>query len=272
MNCLVIGGSGFVGARIVAAAAQAHWHVTSVNRANYAAHKGQTFDLVINANGNARKFIAEKDPSADFVASVVSVQNSLRDFEFQRYVLISSIDVYSRPDDAAYTLETAEIDPAKVTVYGRHKRLAELAVMECNRPWQIVRLGQMIGPDLRKGPVFDLLQGDPVWVHPDSEYPFLHTHTVARLLLELAMKGTENEIFNVCGQGSVSFREIAKLASERAATIRYAAAQLQQYRISVAKLAQAFVVPDSFSEIRSFLALPPAIGIPENDPLSRVVR
>ena len=73
----IIGGNGFVGsayARLLAAQGVPHQVVT---RENYASLRGGACDVLINANGNSKKFLAAREPLNEFDQSVRSVAQSL---------------------------------------------------------------------------------------------------------------------------------------------------------------------------------------------------
>jgi dTDP-4-dehydrorhamnose reductase len=95
-----------------------------------------------------------------------------------------------------------------------HKSLAEQVVQHYARSWLIVRLAGMVGPALRKNPVFDILNGLPLRIHPDSQYQFMSTTEVARILWQLAQTNIRGQIFNVCGDGLISPRAIAALSGK----------------------------------------------------------
>jgi nucleoside-diphosphate-sugar epimerase len=265
-SCLVIGAHGFVGSALASEARARGWAVTDGTRERLDALTGQRFDLVINANGNARKYLARRDPDFDYRATVESVQRSLRAFPCDRYLLISSVDVYPTPARVDTTHEDAAIAPANLDTYGRHKLLAEQAVIEGASAWLIVRLGQMLGPGLAKGPIFDLLHGRPLWVDPDSRYPFLRTDKVATIAVALAMSHT-NQRFNVCGRSSASVREaIAALGLpepgvDRSGALAPAldrAKPRERYAIDTRKLEASYPgpLPRSSDELQAFLADP----------------
>ena len=58
--------------------------VTAIGRDNYQKFRGQSCDLLINANGNSKKFLADDDPAAEFDASVASVLRNFVDFPAKR--------------------------------------------------------------------------------------------------------------------------------------------------------------------------------------------
>ena len=206
-SCLVIGGRGFVGSAMAARARDLGLVVSAIGRDDYGEAVGRRFDVVVFAAGNARRYLADRDPSADLDASVGAVYRALRDFPSERFVLASTVDVYPDPSRLEATREDAPIDPARPSTYGFHKRLAELVTMRDAPGWLIVRLGQMLGPGLRKGPVFDALHGEPLRVSPASRYPFLRTSSVAELTFALLEAGATEAVYNVCGRGSVALAD-----------------------------------------------------------------
>lgn len=253
-RCLVIGGRGFVGSALVDEAAAAGWDVAAVGREDYAERAGEAFDLVIHANGNARRFKANAEPLWDFEASVRPVYRAVLDFPAAHHALISSVDVYNDPSRIEATTEEVAIDLVRLPPYGFHKRLAELCMMRHARSWQIFRLAQMVSPRLSKGPIYDLLQGQPLWIDPASELPYLTTQHAARAVIDLVAHAPRGEIYNVCGRGSVPFHRVLELLDATAHCRTFAGYERQVYRIDTTKTHRLSALPDSWNEIRTFIA------------------
>ena len=144
MKIFVLGGQGFVGSAIVRRAQRRRHTVTVITRHNYASWRGQPCDLLINANGNSKKFLADQDPSGVFEASVTSVLRSLVDFPCKQYVYLSSIDVYPHVDDCRMNRETAQIDFQLLSRYGLHKYLAEQLVRKYARDGSFFDWGEWL--------------------------------------------------------------------------------------------------------------------------------
>lgn len=211
---LLVGGQGFVGSafnRLLTARGIAH---ESITRESYRRAVGSTGTVLINAAANSRKYVAEQDWPADFDASVASVVRTIRDFRVDLYVLLSSVDVYNVLDDPDRNAEDAVIDPLRLSTYGFHKYVAEACVRRHAPRWLIVRLAGMVGPGLKKNPVFDVLHGRPLSIHPDSQYQFMSTDEVAGVVWNLIEAGWENRVVNVCGSGLISPREIGELSGK----------------------------------------------------------
>ena len=211
---LLVGSQGFVGSafsRLFTAGRIAHEPIT---RESYPRAVGSTGTVLINASANSRKYLAEQDWQADFEASVESVLRTIRDFRVERYVLLSSVDVYNVLDDPGQNGEDAVIDPLRLSTYGFHKYIAEAFVRRHAPRWLIVRLAGMVGPGLKKNPIFDVLHGRPLSIHPDSQYQFMSTDAAAQVVWRLVESGCSNRVVNVCGTGLISPREIAHLAGK----------------------------------------------------------
>ena len=222
--------------------------VTVIGREDYASALGQRFQVAVFAAGNARRYLAAQDPARDLEANVASVYRAIRDFPAERFVLASSVDVYPDPTRIEETREDAPIDLARLSTYGFHKRLAELVTLREAASFVVMRLAQMIGPGLRKGPIYDLLHGEPLRVCSASSYPFLRTARVAELTFELLAGGARGAIFNVCGQGSVALERV--LALRPSGHVFAEDARLERYEVDVAAIAARHSVPSSWDEVR----------------------
>jgi nucleoside-diphosphate-sugar epimerase len=251
----VIGAGGFVGSAFVRRLrADPECRLREVTRANYDDEKGRSADVMIDCSGNSRKFLAEELPAQDFDLSVGQRLRTLADFPAAVHVHISSVDVYHELGSPEGTREGVVIDVARVSNYGFHRLLAEELVRHYASGWLIVRLAGMVGPGLKKNPVHDILHGQPLRIHPDSRYQFLNTDDVARLVLELVDANVGKEVFNVCGQGTISPRAIALLAG-RALDLSLVdpAVPPRVVDASVEKLRARAAVPSTEATVSEFL-------------------
>jgi nucleoside-diphosphate-sugar epimerase len=251
---LLVGGHGFVGSafhRLFQARGIAHEPIT---RESYPRAVGRAGSILINASANSRKYLAEEDWHADFDASVSAVVQTLRDFHADLYVLLSSVDVYNTLDDPARNAEDAVIDPLRLSTYGFHKYMAEACVRRHAPRWLIVRLAGMVGPGLKKNPVFDVLQGRPLSIHPDSKYQFISTDAVADVVWRLIESGETNRVINVCGQGLISPRAISALAGRPLVVSPAAAASAARIVDINTRLAGGLVtLPDTLATVAEFV-------------------
>lgn len=208
---IIIGGEGFVGSAYTRWCQQNQVNHLVINRANYQNYIGTKCDLLINANGNSKKFLAKENPLAEFDASVRSVRQSLIDFPSKKYVFLSSCDVYPDCSNPESTQENTIINIVQQSPYGFHKYLAEQCVCHCHPDWLIFRMGGFVGEGLKKNPIFDILQGEKLWLHPESELQYINTDIAANAVMTIVKEGVNREIFNLCGNGLVRLQDIIDL-------------------------------------------------------------
>ena len=248
---LVLGGEGLVGSAILRTCTASGRSCAAVTRDNYGAMRGSACDIFVNANGSSRKLLAGRDPLADFEANVRSVRASLVDFRFRRYVHISSCDVYPDCSSPSSTREDAVLDPAAQSPYGFHKWLAEQCVRHSATDWLILRCGGFVGPGLKKNPIFDIINGGPLFLDAESELQFLRTDRAAEILLHLLESGARNEIFNLCGRGVVRLSEVVALAP-RPVPVQ-PGSPLVRYEISLEKISRIIEPPETRPEVLEFV-------------------
>ena len=251
---LLLGGQGFVGSAFNRLFTQRGIAHESITRDSYAGAVGRAGATLINASANSRKYLADQDWAADFDASVASVVRTMRDFRAGLYVLLSSVDVYNVLDDPDGNGEDAVIDPFRLSTYGFHKYIAEACVRRHAARWLIVRLAGMVGPGLKKNPVFDVLHGRPLSIQPDSQYQFMSTDAVAGVVWRLIESGVTNRVVNVCGQGLISPRTISQLAGKPLVVAPDAAASPPRIVHIDTRLARRFgPLPDTMATIADFV-------------------
>lgn len=255
MTVAVIGANGFVGSAILKHLQEQDIAVTGVSRENYQTAKEPSYDVVFNASNNSKKYISDREPVTDFDLSVVQQMRVLADFPSHLHVLLSSVDVYSDLDSYEFTKEELSPETTKASHYGFHKFIAEECVRHYAPNWLIVRLAGMVGPNLKKNPVFDILNGQPLRIHPESQYQFMHTSDVARIVWDLVESGMSKKIVNVCGNGLISPNQIAQMAQKEIDLTQLPAdSRPRNVRINVEKLAGITKVPTSEDAIRRFLS------------------
>ena len=141
-------------------------------------------------------------------------------------------------------LKSRPIDVCRISNYGLHKLLAEELVRHYASRWLIVRLAGMVGPELRKNPVFDVLNHQPLRIHPDSQYQFAATDLIAERVWRLMEAGEADQVFNVCGRGLVSPRQIAGLAGRKLDLSRLGPdARPRVVNVNIGKVSRRFEMP-----------------------------
>jgi len=247
----IIGGHGLVGSAFVRACEAANLPYTVLDRETYSNHLGEHCELLINANGNSKKPLAKERPLEDFDRSVRSVRASLEDFRFDRYVHLSSCDVYPDCSSPQATREDLTLKPAQQSPYGFHKYIAEQCVEHSARDWMIFRFGGFVGPGLKKNAIYDILHGGPLWLDPASELQFLHTDAAARIVLELARRGITREVINLCGRGTVPLTDVL-YATGNAIPVQPNSPRVR-YDVSIEKISQWLEVPDTRTAVLDYV-------------------
>lgn len=169
----LIGYTGFVGSNILAqrpvpsGTGQRPFNCL-YNSKNIEDIQNKNFDLLVCAGAPGTKWIANKNPEAD-MASIQSLIDNLKTIKCNKFVLVSTIDVYPQPL-IGYD-EDSSIDDSQLTAYGQHRHLLE-NFAEDNFDSLIIRLPGIYGQGLKKNVIFDLLNNIPVTVNPQSKLQF----------------------------------------------------------------------------------------------------
>lgn len=148
----LIGFSGFVGSTLLGQRPfQSRFNSQNISDIN-----GRSFDTVVCCAAPAQKWIANRDPAADR-ANIDQLMTHLETVACQRFVLISTVDVFKHP--AGVTEETP-VDEEGLHAYGLHRRLLEKSVADRFSTHLIVRLPGLVGPGLRKNVLYDFLHSN----------------------------------------------------------------------------------------------------------------
>jgi len=173
MKSALIGHTGFVGGNLRAQGSFTDFY----NTKNLADIEGREFDLVVSAGAPAAKWLANKEPEADWT-SLSRLMSSLERVRAKKFVLVSTVDVHARPIDVD---ETTALDTDLAQPYGRHRILLERFVSERFPGATTIRLPALFGPGLKKNVVFDFLNENRLdLVHQDGSFQFYDLANVWR--------------------------------------------------------------------------------------------
>ncbi len=249
MKIFILGHKGFVGSGISDYFTSKGVEFEGIDRSNYGSLVGKECDLFINVAGSSKKRLATTDPKIDFAANVVDTANSIFDFKAKKYVYLSTIDVYNNV--SSKPKEITIIEPLKLSNYGFDKYFAEQIVRKYCPSWIIVRAAGMVGRNMSKNAVFDILNFGKTFVSPKSEYQYMNTLDLGRILHQLSEK-TENDIFNVCGDGAIAVEEIAKIAGVTLPKECYKL-PAEKYEVDVSKASKYCKIPKTRDTIIDFM-------------------
>ena len=246
---LVIGSEGLVGKAIINHLEKRRNKVIKVNRNNYNKLKGQKVDVLINANGNSYRYKANNSPKWDFDKSFLSVKKTFNDFKFNTYVYISSVDAYHELNDTKLNKETCDININDLDYYGFHKYLSEQIVRRYCKNYLIFRLGSVIGPKMKKGPIYDIMNKNRVNMNINSKLTFIQDKTIALVILKVLNKNINCEIFNLTGKKFFSLNKLLNKFPD----IKYINSKTYSYDINVNKINKYHKMPSSEREVYDFL-------------------
>ena len=252
MKVFILGGKGFIGSAFVRFCEKEEIDYDCIDLDNYEAFRGRDCEILINVAGNSKKYLSNERPVEDFRFSLEALLSSFFDFSFSKYIYLSSIDVYADHEDPACNREDSVIDIGKISHYGFHKYLGEKIVEHYLSDWLIIRLGGVLGSGLKKNPVFDLIHDVPLRVDEKSEYQYLLTDYLAELVFGLIERDKWGEIFNICGEGTVSIEEISSWLNKTPQDYNENVSR-ERYKVNNEKISRLFPMPDSREVARKFV-------------------
>lgn len=190
MSRALIGYTGFVGSNL---RRQTQFDAI-YNSKNIEFIAGKAYDFLICAGAPAVKWLANKEPDRDR-ACLDRLKQNLERVSVQKFVLISTVDVYPSPIDVD---ETTAIDETNLHPYGKHRLDLEKFVSD-RFDAAIVRLPALFGRGLKKNIIYDFLNENQLeQIHSDHIFQFYNLEhlweniqTVLRENLPLANFATE---------------------------------------------------------------------------------
>ena len=144
----LIGHTGFVGTTLK----KQHHFYSFFRSTDIQEIANQDYELLVCAGAPAKKWLANQQPDEDR-ASIAKLINALSSARCERFILISTVDVFLDPSgvDEASPVETVGLHP-----YGLHRRELEQFVEKQFPSSLIVRLPGLVGPGLRKNFIYDI--------------------------------------------------------------------------------------------------------------------
>ena len=147
----LLGSTGFVGSTLAKQARFAEYYSTK-NIGELSGH----YDEIFCAAAPGKKWIANQNPRQDR-SSIQNLIKSLTKVTADRFVLISTVDVFRDPNGVD---ETVHPSLDGLNPYGKNRRELEETVSDIFESPLIVRLPGLVGPGLRKNAIFDLHHGN----------------------------------------------------------------------------------------------------------------
>ncbi len=160
MKHTLVGYTGFVGQNLKAT----HEFDGLYNSSNIEQSFGADNGLVLYSGMYSEKFLANADPSADLKCAETAMEN-IRKMKPEQLVLISTVDVYSRP---VHVNENTAPGGEGETPYGANRLALEHWVREEYPEALIVRLPGLFGKGMKKNFIFDLFTIIPMMLREEK--------------------------------------------------------------------------------------------------------
>lgn len=147
MSDALIGHSGFVGTTLL----RQRSFDGLFRSTNIEDIRGRSYSLAVCAAAPAQKWIANREPEADY-RTIDQLMQNLSTVRAERFVLISTVDVFK---DSNGVDENSTVDTEGLHAYGANRHRLEKFVRAQFPGSLIVRLPGLVGPHLRKNVIYD---------------------------------------------------------------------------------------------------------------------
>lgn len=163
----IIGSNGFLGKSLCRISKNFNYEIIEITKENYNQYKPKNFDILINAATPSKKFWAFQNPYLDFEKTVGLTADIVYNWNYEKLIQISSISAEEYMDQHPYSI---------------NKKAAEIISSFKNS--LIVRLGSLYGEGLNKGPLYDLLNSNQLFVDLNSEYNYISVDFVSEWIFK----------------------------------------------------------------------------------------
>ena len=199
MTQALIGYTGFVGGNLV----RQKTFDDCYNSSNISEIDNKNYEQVICAGVSAVKWLANREPVQDR-ENIQSLIARLKTFKSDKFILISTVDVYPNPIDVD---ENTEIKFAECQPYGMHRlELEEFITNEFDS--LIIRLPGLFGTGLKKNIIYDFLNNNDIdKINPKGVFQFYSLDHLSKDI-EIALKNNL-KVLNISTE-QTSVQEVAK--------------------------------------------------------------
>jgi hypothetical protein len=200
----IVGYTGFVGLNLL----QFYKFDEFYNSKNFETIKNKHFEILFFCGIPAVKWYANKNPKLDF-DMINNIKNILSTITCNKFILISTIDVYDVINSDVLLNEDYQYNPENNHTYGKNRLLFENFIIEKFKQYHIIRLPALFGKGLKKNIIYDLINNNQI--NNISLKSFFQWYNLDRLCDDI--KIIINNNINICNLFSEPLQtiEIVKL-------------------------------------------------------------
>lgn len=201
MKTALIGYTGFIGGNI----AKQYRFTDYYNSSNIVKIHHKKYDLVVSAGTYAERWKANQNPKRDW-QNIKKLVDNLKTVKANRFVLISTVDVYPVPQKVNEDTKVKLADLKQP--YGINRLKMEASIKKIFPNVTILRLPQTFGEGLRKNFVYDLIHDNALdFTHKDSLLQFYNLSNIWRDIQKAIKQNVS--VMNLAVE-PVTTRELAK--------------------------------------------------------------
>ena len=168
---------------------------------NISSFSGETFDEVVVAAGDARKWYANLNEDKDFT-HINSLLDDVIKIKTKRLIHFSTVDVYANKQGTENDLK----DNVTKEPYGKHRYYLESGLAGHFKDVTTIRLPGLYGQGLKKNIIFDFLnQKSLEGFNPNSRFQWFNLNNLSEIMAVIN-KASIKEL-NVCSE-PISVREL----------------------------------------------------------------
>ncbi len=190
----VLGFQGFVGSAIFQALKErSSIHTVGINRHSFEDNEIRKlrFDYLIHSGNPAGRFYANSNPQDDYHETVEKTRIILREFNFNRFFLVSSLSCRTAPN----------------TPYGSNRLKCEQIVRKVLNA-TILRLGPMYGGTRTRDTLHDLVHSRDIFYAKDTKYSYADIAWIGKFFAS-NLCHFSTDLFEIGAKNFVSLEEIA---------------------------------------------------------------
>lgn len=166
--------------------------------------EGKKYDLIVSCGNSSTKWEVNQNPEKD-LANIQQFIESIKKVKANKFVLISTIDVYENPDGVN---EDSECGNLEKNQYGKNRLYLENFIKNHFKNYLIVRLPIVYGPNFKKNIIYDALNNHELHkVNAGAQVQIYHVKNLMKDI-QLALKN-KLKILNIATE-PIIVKEIYK--------------------------------------------------------------